>query len=95
MWSLSAEWRKKAKWTLFDLQDKLQQSGWMVPAYTLPKDIDDTVVMRIVIRQGMSRDMADMLLKDIENAVAELDKLKYPTPSREKQEKQIGKVFTH
>ena len=43
----------------------------------------------------MSRDMADMLLKDIANAVEELDKLKYPTPSREKEEKQLGKVFTH
>jgi glutamate decarboxylase len=95
VWSLSDKWAKSAKWTLFDLQDKLQQSGWMVPAYTLPKDIDDIVVMRIVVRQGMSRDMADMLLKDIANAVAELDKLKYPTPSREEQTKRKGKVFTH
>ena len=96
VWSLSDKWAKNAKWTLFDLQDKLQQSGWMVPAYTLPKDIDDIVVMRIVVRQGMSRDMADMLLKDIANAVAELDKLKYPTPSREREEKQQkGRVFTH
>jgi glutamate decarboxylase len=39
--------------------------------------------------------MADMLLNDIANAVEELDKLKYPTPSREKAEKQMGKVFTH
>ena len=43
----------------------------------------------------MSRDMADMLLRDIANAVAELDKLKHPTPSREKQEKQLGRVFAH
>jgi glutamate/tyrosine decarboxylase-like PLP-dependent enzyme len=59
-----------------------------------PKDIDDIVVMRIVIRQGMSRDMADMLLKDIANAVAELDKLKHPTPSKEEQRRK-GRVFTH
>jgi glutamate decarboxylase len=98
IWSLSKEYEKSAKWTLYDLQDKLQQGGWMVPAYTLPKSIDDVVVMRIVVRQGMSRDMADMLLRDIENAVAELDKLKHPTPSREKyerEERQHGRVFTH
>lgn len=98
IWSLSEEYERKAKWTLYDLQAKLQESGWMVPAYTMPKDIEDMVVMRIVVRQGMSRDMADMLLKDIENAVAELDKLKHPTLSREaysRQEKQHGKVFTH
>ena len=74
------------------------QSGWMVPAYTMPKNIEDMVVMRVVVRQGMSRDMADMLIKDIKDAVAELDKLVYPTPSRltyEKKEKQKGHVFTH
>lgn len=98
VWSLSEEYLKSAKWTLYDLQALLQQSGWMVPAYSLPRDIEDIVVMRIVVRQGMSRDMADMLLKDIQNGVAELNKLKYPTASRqayEKQEKQRGRVFTH
>ena len=95
VWSLKEEYAKHAKWTLFDLQAELQQSGWMVPAYTLPKNIEDIVVMCIVIRQGMSRDMADMLIKDIRNAVTELEKLKYPTPSREEQNKRKGKVFTH
>ena len=98
IWSLKPEYEKKAQWTLFDLQDKLMEKGWMVPAYTMPKNIEDMVVMRIVIRQGMSRDMADMLIADIRNAVADLEKLEYPTPSRiaaRKAEKQRGKVFTH
>ena len=98
IWYMNPEYDKTAKWTLYDLQATLQQSGWMVPAYTLPKDLDDVVVMRIVARQGMSRDMADMLLSDIRNAVAEFEKLQYPTQSRlkyEKQEQQYGKVFTH
>ena len=98
IWTMSPEYDKDAKWTLFDLQDKLMQSGWMVPAYTMPKDIEDMVVMRIVVRQGMSRDMADMLIEDITNAVAELEKLEYPTPSRiaaQKSKKQKGKVYTH
>ncbi|MBR5274138.1 MAG: glutamate decarboxylase [Bacteroidales bacterium] len=98
IWTMAPEYEKDAKWTLFDLQDKLMQSGWMVPAYTMPKNIEDMVVMRIVVRQGMSRDMADMLIEDIRNAVAELDKLEYPTPTRiaaRKSEKQKGKVYTH
>ena len=94
IWMLDPEYDKKANWTLFDLQDKLMQSGWMVPAYTMPKDIEDMVVMRIVVRQGMSRDMADMLMADIANAVSELEKLQYPTPSRLEAQKK-GKVFTH
>ena len=56
------------------------------------------VVMRIVVRQGMSRDMADMLINDIRNAVKELEKLEYPTPTRiaaRNSEKQKGKVYTH
>ena len=51
----------------------------MVPAYTLPKKLDNYVVMRVVVRQGFSRDMADMLLGDIKNAVEALEKLEYPT----------------
>lgn len=98
IWSLKPEYDKTAKWTLFDLQDKLMQHGWMVPAYTMPKNIEDMVVMRIVVRQGMSRDMADMLITDIQNAVIELEQLEFPTPSRQaanQSKKTKGKVYTH
>lgn len=78
---------KNSKWTLYDLQDKLKQGGWMVPAYTLPENIQNYIVMRIVVRQGFSRDMADMLLNDINNAIAGARKLEYPTPTRIAQEK--------
>ncbi len=98
IWHMNEKYDKDAKWTLYDLQDKLQQSGWMVPAYTMPKDIDEMIVMRVVVRQGMSRDMADMLLTDIRNAVAEFEKLKFPTQSRlayEAEVHQKGRVYTH
>jgi glutamate decarboxylase len=98
IWYMDPKYDKHAKWTLYDLQAVLQQSGWMVPAYTMPKNIDHIVVMRVVVRQGMSRDMADMLLGDIRNAVEQFEKLEYPTQSRlqyEKQQHQKGKVFTH
>ena len=98
IWYMDPEYEKTAKWTLYDLQDKLMQHGWMVPAYSMPKDIEDMVVMRIVVRQGMSRDMADMLIGDIQDSVAELEKLEYPTPTRiaaSKSEKTKGRVYTH
>ena len=98
IWALDPGYEKNAKWTLYDLQDKLMQHGWMVPAYSMPKDIEDMVVMRIVVRQGMSRDMADMLIGDIKNAVAELEKLEYPTPTRiaaQNAQKVKGHVYTH
>jgi glutamate decarboxylase len=98
IWSLNNDYNKTAKWTLFDLQARLQQSGWMVPAYTLPNNMQDTVVMRIVVKQNFTRDMADMLLNDINNAVIDFEKLEYPTPTRiayNNQEKLKGHVFTH
>ena len=98
IWYMKPEYAKNAKWTLYDLQAKLQQSGWMVPAYTLPENIQNYVVMRVVVRQGFSRDMADMLLNDIKNAICEFEKLEYPTPTRIAQDKNIavkGTVFTH
>lgn len=98
IWYMKPEHVKKANWTLFDLQAKLQESGWMVPAYTLPENLQDIVVMRIVVRQGTSRDMIDMLLSDMKTAVAELDKLEHPTATKtaqQKGEKVKQKVFTH
>ena len=98
IWYMHPDYAKNAKWTLYDLQDRLRQSGWMVPAYSLPKSVESYVVMRIVVRQGFSRDMADMLLKDICDAVADLEKLEYPTPTRIAQEKNIeveSTMFTH
>ena len=98
IWYLKPEYAKAAKWTLYDLQDKLSQHGWMVPAYTLPSKLEDYVVMRVVVRQGFSRDMADMLLGDIKNAITELEKLDYPTPTRMAQEKNLpveAKIFNH
>lgn len=61
---------------------KLAQKGWMVPAYTMPANIEAMVVMRVLCKQGFSRDMADQLIADINFAVADLNKLVYPTNTR-------------
>lgn len=98
VFSLEKGYSKDCLWTLFDLQARLQQNGWMVPAYTLPDNLTDRVVMRIVARQGFSRDMADMLLGDIRTAIAEFKALRYPTPTRLEQnegKEVLGKVATH
>ncbi len=55
--------------TLYDLADKLRQHGWLVPAYPMPKNRQDLVVQRIVVREGLSYDMADLLLQDIRRSV--------------------------
>jgi glutamate decarboxylase len=52
-------------YSVFDLSDRLRQRGWQVPAYTFPEDMTDTAVMRIVIRNGFSTDLANLLLDDL------------------------------
>ncbi len=56
-------------YTLFDLSERLRQRGWLVPAYTLPPEMEETTVMRIVVRNGLSRDLAGLLLEDIRRQV--------------------------
>jgi glutamate decarboxylase len=51
-------------YSVFDLSERLRQRGWQVPAYTFPEDMTDTAVMRIVVRNGFSTDLANLLLDD-------------------------------
>ena len=41
-------------YTLFDLADRLRIGGWLVPAYTLPANLADVAVQRILVRQGLN-----------------------------------------
>ena len=52
-------------YSVFDVSDRLRMRGWQVPAYTLPDDMTDTTVMRIVVRNGFSMDLANSLLDDL------------------------------
>ncbi len=58
--------------TVFDLSHKLRERGWIISAYTLPPDADTTAIMRIVVKENFSRDMADILYHDICQAVDQL-----------------------
>jgi len=53
----------------------------LIPAYTLPANCESMAVLRFVIRAGFSRDMADVLLEDIERAVDWFQRLDGPMPS--------------
>jgi glutamate decarboxylase len=57
-------------YTLFDLADRLRGRGWQVPAYTLTGTASDIAVQRVLIRLGVSRDMASLLLDDFRDATA-------------------------
>lgn len=61
-------------YTLFDLSDRLRQRGWQVPAFALTGQAKDITVMRIMIRQGVSRDMAALLVEDIKRAIVHFER---------------------
>jgi len=54
------------------LSHLLREHGWIVPAYTLPPDAEHITVLRMVVKENFSRDMADMLAHDLRAAVRTL-----------------------
>jgi len=56
---------KEAPYTVYDVSDTLRVRGWLVPAYTMPPALDHVAVLRIVVRNGFSRDLACMLIDDL------------------------------
>jgi glutamate decarboxylase len=62
-----------AKYTVFDLSSKLRERGWIVPAYTLPPNAEKIAILRVVVKENFSRDMADMLYEDVANACGVLE----------------------
>ncbi len=51
-------------YTLYDLADRLRTRGWQVPAYPLTGTVANVAVQRIPTRQGVSRDLAAILLDE-------------------------------
>lgn len=66
-WSLKADC--KSSYTLYDLADRLRTRGWQVPAYSMPSNREDLVIQRILVRHGVSRDLGDLLVKDIKRCL--------------------------
>jgi glutamate decarboxylase len=62
-----------AGYSVFDVSERLRMRGWQVPAYTFPADLTDTAVMRIVVRNGFSMDLANLLLADLRKHVKVLE----------------------
>jgi glutamate decarboxylase len=57
---------------VFDVSRALRERGWLVPAYTFPEKRTDLAVLRIVVRQDFSHDVADLLIRDLERQLPRL-----------------------
>ncbi|MCD9476218.1 glutamate decarboxylase [Photobacterium phosphoreum] len=66
-------WRLKTDanvpFTLYDVADRLRTRGWLVPAYTLPANVQQIVVQRILAKQGLTIDLANLLIADFKRSI--------------------------
>jgi len=58
--------------TAHDVAFHLRTRGWIVPAYTLPPAIEDQTALRVVVREGFNRTLADLLIDHLVEVVEEL-----------------------
>ena len=62
-------------YTEFDVSAGLRSYGWQVPAYTMPEGAQDVSVLRVVVREGFSADLARSLWEDLHAVLDHLDAL--------------------
>ena len=56
----------------------LRERGWLLPAYTFPKNREDLAALRVVVKRGFTRDVADLLLRDLKRQLPRLEKQAEP-----------------
>lgn len=78
-----------ANFSVFDISDKMRERGWLIPAYTFPKNREDLAVLRLVIREGMSQDMAEMCIRDLKNTAD------FFAAKKHHEVKKVGAAFHH
>ena len=65
-------------YTVFDVSNALRSRGWQLPAYTFPANREDLAALRVVVRQGFTHDLSDMLIADLKRELALLEQQQAP-----------------
>jgi glutamate decarboxylase len=65
-------------YSVFDVSRGMRERGWQVPAYSFPKNREDLVALRVVVRNGYNRDPADLFLDNLERLLSRLEKQSSP-----------------
>src|SRR5688572_848326 len=72
-------------YSVFDVSSGLRERGWQVPAYTFPANRQDLAALRVVVRNGTGRELADLLLDDIAHLLPRLQRQVTPARGAEAQ----------
>ncbi len=70
-WKLSED--AKTSFNLFDLSNQLRTWGWQVPTYTLPANLENLAIQRVVVRHGFYKDLANQFLQDVQRSLNYFD----------------------
>ncbi len=54
---------------LYSLSEFMRARGWLIPAYSMPNNCTDLVVMRVMVKHGFSMDMAMLMIEDLKRAL--------------------------
>ncbi|OAT21505.1 glutamate decarboxylase [Proteus myxofaciens] len=81
----------KSNYSLYDIADKLRSRGWQVPAYSMPANREDLVIQRILVRHGVSLDLAALLIEDFKRTLDYFEKHPVTKPLSEED----GAGFNH
>jgi glutamate decarboxylase len=60
------------------VSNALRENGWLLPAYTFPKNRQDLAALRVVVKRGFTHDMADLLVHDLKRQLPRLEKKPVP-----------------
>jgi hypothetical protein len=72
---LTTDPKVKPPYSVFDISTLLRGYGWQVPAYTMPDNATDVAVLRVVVREGFSANLARALRDDLVQVLDKLDTL--------------------
>ena len=73
---LRGDCRQDWGYTEFDISAALRIYGWQVPAYTMPDGAQEVSVLRVVVREGFSADLARSLWEDLRAVIEHLAEIK-------------------
>lgn len=62
-----------SRFSVYDVQDHLRQSGWIVPAYRCPRGAEQLEIMRVVVKQDFSHDMIQLFVQSLVHTIEFLD----------------------
>ena len=81
--------KDEKRFSVFDVSRSLRERGWQVPAYTFPENRQDLAALRVVVRNGFSQDLADLLIEDLSRQLEHLRQQTEPVDNGK------GEAFHH